>query len=320
MIAGAQFRGQFEQRFKAALQEAVDAEEHRAVRRRAAHHPRRGQRRGRDGRRQHAQAPAGPRRAARRRRDHAGRVPQDRARRRAGPPLLAPSMVDEPSVEDTVAILRGLRGAYEEHHGALIDDAALDAAARLCDRYITEYHLPDKAIDLVDQAAREAARRHGPRPSAARALAAAEKQAAVDAEDYEQRRRGSSSELDGRRDGPARRRRARGRRGRRRAHRHPGRGAGRGRAASGCKTRGRPARARGRPGRGRRGRVRHRPPRPRRACPRATARWARSCSSARPASARPSWSRRSRSGCSRPRRRWSGSTCPSTARRTPSRG
>src|SRR4051794_26239226 len=62
-------------------------------------------------------------------------------------------MVDEPSVEDTVAILRGLRGAYEDHHGALIDDTALEAAARLADRYITEYHLPDKAIDLVDQAA-----------------------------------------------------------------------------------------------------------------------------------------------------------------------
>ena len=62
-------------------------------------------------------------------------------------------MVEEPSVEDTVAILRGLRSAYEEHHGAEITDAALVAAARLSDRYVTEYHLPDKAIDLVDQAA-----------------------------------------------------------------------------------------------------------------------------------------------------------------------
>src|SRR4051812_6463348 len=62
-------------------------------------------------------------------------------------------LVEEPSVEDTVAILRGLRGAYEEHHGVFIDDAALTAAARLSDRYISEYHLPDKAIDLVDQAA-----------------------------------------------------------------------------------------------------------------------------------------------------------------------
>jgi ATP-dependent Clp protease ATP-binding subunit ClpC len=61
--------------------------------------------------------------------------------------------IEEPSVEDTVTILRGLRGAYERHHAVMIDDAALEAAARLSDRYITEYHLPDKAIDLVDQAA-----------------------------------------------------------------------------------------------------------------------------------------------------------------------
>ncbi len=61
--------------------------------------------------------------------------------------------IEEPSVDDTVTILRGLRGAYEKHHGVMIDDAALEAAARLSDRYITEYHLPDKAIDLVDQAA-----------------------------------------------------------------------------------------------------------------------------------------------------------------------
>ncbi|MDA0139328.1 ATP-dependent Clp protease ATP-binding subunit [Solirubrobacter deserti] len=61
--------------------------------------------------------------------------------------------VEEPSVDDTVTILRGLRGAYEKHHAVMIDDAALEAAARLSDRYITEYHLPDKAIDLVDQAA-----------------------------------------------------------------------------------------------------------------------------------------------------------------------
>ena len=61
--------------------------------------------------------------------------------------------IEEPSVEDTVTILRGLRGAYEKHHGVMIDDAALEAAARLSDRYITEFHLPDKAIDLIDQAA-----------------------------------------------------------------------------------------------------------------------------------------------------------------------
>src|SRR5829696_5415732 len=61
--------------------------------------------------------------------------------------------VDEPSVEETLAILRGLRQGYEEHHGLEIADEALVAAARLSDRYVSEYHLPDKAIDLVDQAA-----------------------------------------------------------------------------------------------------------------------------------------------------------------------
>ena len=65
----------------------------------------------------------------------------------------SPVTVEEPSVEDTVEILRGLRDAYERHHGAVIDDAALVAAARLSDRYVTEYQLPDKAIDLMDQAA-----------------------------------------------------------------------------------------------------------------------------------------------------------------------
>jgi ATP-dependent Clp protease ATP-binding subunit ClpC len=64
----------------------------------------------------------------------------------------SPVTIDEPSVEETVEILRGLRGAYEEHHGCDIADEALVAAARLSDRYISEYHLPDKAIDLVDQA------------------------------------------------------------------------------------------------------------------------------------------------------------------------
>jgi ATP-dependent Clp protease ATP-binding subunit ClpC len=65
----------------------------------------------------------------------------------------SPVTVEEPSVEDTVAILHGLRGAYEEHHAIAITDEALIAATRLSDRYITEYRLPDKAIDLVDQAA-----------------------------------------------------------------------------------------------------------------------------------------------------------------------
>ncbi|MFD6054532.1 ATP-dependent Clp protease ATP-binding subunit [Agromyces sp. NPDC060279] len=60
--------------------------------------------------------------------------------------------VGEPSVEDTIAILRGLKGRYEAHHGVTISDAALVAAASLSNRYITSRQLPDKAIDLIDEA------------------------------------------------------------------------------------------------------------------------------------------------------------------------
>ena len=63
------------------------------------------------------------------------------------------SMVDEPSVEDTIAILRGLKERYEVHHGVRIQDSALVAAAVLSHRYITDRFLPDKAIDLIDEAA-----------------------------------------------------------------------------------------------------------------------------------------------------------------------
>jgi ATP-dependent Clp protease ATP-binding subunit ClpB len=65
----------------------------------------------------------------------------------------APVYVDEPSVEDTIAILRGLKERYEAHHGVRIRDAALVAAAVLSHRYIADRFLPDKAIDLVDEAA-----------------------------------------------------------------------------------------------------------------------------------------------------------------------
>jgi ATP-dependent Clp protease ATP-binding subunit ClpC len=102
----------------------------------------------------------------------------------------SPVMVQEPSVPDTVAILSGLRDQYEEHHRVQITDAALEAAARLSDRYITEYRLPDKAIDLVDQAAARLRLKSSgadtrQRLEAEREHLAAEKQAAVDAEAYE---------------------------------------------------------------------------------------------------------------------------------------
>ena len=64
-----------------------------------------------------------------------------------------PVLVGEPSVADTIAILRGLKERYEAHHGVRIRDAALVAAAVLSERYITDRFLPDKAIDLVDEAA-----------------------------------------------------------------------------------------------------------------------------------------------------------------------
>ena len=62
-------------------------------------------------------------------------------------------MVGEPTVEDTISILRGLRERYEIHHGVKFKDAALVAAAVLSNRYISDRFLPDKAIDLVDEAA-----------------------------------------------------------------------------------------------------------------------------------------------------------------------
>jgi ATP-dependent Clp protease ATP-binding subunit ClpB len=64
-----------------------------------------------------------------------------------------PVFVSEPSVEDTISILRGLKEKYEQHHGVRITDSALVAAATLSNRYITDRFLPDKAIDLVDEAA-----------------------------------------------------------------------------------------------------------------------------------------------------------------------
>ncbi len=76
-------------------------------------------------------------------------VEKDRALERRFQPVF----VDQPSVEDTISILRGLRERYEVHHGVRIKDAALVAAAVLSHRYITDRFLPDKAIDLVDEAA-----------------------------------------------------------------------------------------------------------------------------------------------------------------------
>lgn len=64
-----------------------------------------------------------------------------------------PIMVEEPTIEETIAILHGIRGAYEEHHRLKITDDALDSAVHLSARYVTERFLPDKAIDLIDESA-----------------------------------------------------------------------------------------------------------------------------------------------------------------------
>jgi ATP-dependent Clp protease ATP-binding subunit ClpC len=181
MIAGAQFRGQFEKRFKAALEEVVES----------------------NGRivlfidELHTVLGAGNAEGAM---DAANMLKPLLARgelRVIGATTLAEYRaierdsalarrfsavtVEEPSVEDTVAILRGLRGAYEEHHGVFINDDALAAAARLSDRYITEYRLPDKALDLVDQAAAKLRLRSAGSPESLRS----QLEAAVAAEDYE---------------------------------------------------------------------------------------------------------------------------------------
>ena len=97
-----------------------------------------------------------------------------------------PVTVPEPTVGETVEILRGLRGRYEEHHGVSITDAALQAAAELSDRYVRDRFLPDKAIDLVDRAAARAGLRT-PDATASRQVEelTRARDVAVDAEDYE---------------------------------------------------------------------------------------------------------------------------------------
>ena len=92
------------------------------------------------------------RRAALHRRDDPRRVPEVYREGSGAGASFQPVMVDEPSVEDTISILRGLKERYEVFHGVKITDSALVAAATLSHRYISDRFLPDKAIDLVDEA------------------------------------------------------------------------------------------------------------------------------------------------------------------------
>ena len=102
-----------------------------------------------------------------------------------------PVRVGEPSIEDAVLILRGLKPAYEEHHGIVYTDEALRAAVELSDRYLTERVLPDKAIDLIDQAGARLRLRLGAKVDVSGlverlATLEADKNAAVSAEQYEE--------------------------------------------------------------------------------------------------------------------------------------
>ncbi len=81
-----------------------------------------------------------------------------------------PVLVEEPSVEETIEILRGIKSRYEEHHKLTISDEALSSAARLAARYIPDRFLPDKAIDLIDEAASRVRIKHGTIPISVRKL------------------------------------------------------------------------------------------------------------------------------------------------------
>ena len=102
-----------------------------------------------------------------------------------------PVKVEEPSVEETVEILKGLRDRYEAHHRVIITDAAIQAAAELADRYISDRFLPDKAIDLVDEAGARLRIRRMTAPPELRALdekiaeVRRNKEAAIDDQDFE---------------------------------------------------------------------------------------------------------------------------------------
>jgi ATP-dependent Clp protease ATP-binding subunit ClpB len=154
MVAGSKYRGEFEERLKAVLKEIVDAagqvivfmdELHTIVGAGAAEGSMDA------GNMLKPMLARGELRAvgATTLDEYRKHIEKDAALERRFQPVL----VDEPSVEDAIAILRGLKERYEVHHGVRIQDAAIIAAATLSHRYITDRFLPDKAIDLIDESA-----------------------------------------------------------------------------------------------------------------------------------------------------------------------
>ncbi len=115
-----------------------------------------------------------------------------------------PVMVEEPTLEQTIDILMGIRERYEQHHKVTITDDAVKAAADLSTRYITDRHLPDKAIDLIDEAASRVRLRHASAPPALREAqkdldkVTKEKDAAINNQEYEEAARLREAEATGR--------------------------------------------------------------------------------------------------------------------------